>query len=243
MERRLPKPSRLRWLCHSLEGGGIERPALRTPKGRPDRPRSRREKGADSAISPPVRTPPACPGDALRSSLPAGQSPPSPECPRLARWMLYARRYPPANFLLARMPPACPVDAYAGRYPPANLSLALIPRLARWMLTLVATRRPISPSLKCPRLARWMLTLVATRRPISSRSNAAGLSGGCPRPPLAAGVPPRPVAAPVTIALFFSFSFFTFCRPLSRVVVRANAFRLGPALVLTAVAFRPMRPR
>ena len=53
---------------------------------------------------------------------------------------------------------------------------------------------PLPP--ECRRLARRMLTLVATCRPIRSRRNAAGLPGGCLRSPLPAaqsapaGMPP-----------------------------------------------------
>ena len=89
------------------------------------------------------------PGGFLRSSLPAAQSAP------------------------AGMPPACPADSYARRYVPPN---------------------PLPP--ECRRLARRILTLVATRRPIRSRRNAAGLPGGFLRSSLPAaqsapaGMPP-----------------------------------------------------
>ena len=94
------------------------------------------------------------PGGCLRSSLRAAQFPPAgmpPACPADS----YARRYVPRQSPPAGMPPACPADAYARRYVPPN---------------------PLPP--ECRRLARRILTLVATRRPIRSRRNAAGLPGG-----------------------------------------------------------------
>ena len=79
------------------------------------------------------------PGGCLRSSLPAGQSPRAPT------------------------PPACPADAYARRYPPASAPGAVSSRL----LAHARRYRPANPPVpQCRRLARWMLTLVASRRPL-----------------------------------------------------------------------------
>ena len=90
------------------------------------------------------------------------------------------------------MPPACPVVAYARRYPPAS-HLARCHRLARWWLTLAATRRPshlagMPPA--CPVVAH------ARRYPpaIPPRPDATGLPGGGSRSPLPAGHPLRPDA-------------------------------------------------
>ena len=71
-------------------------------------------------------------------------------------------------------------------------------------------------------LVRWVPTLAASR--------------GRPRP---AALPPAP-GNNCTFLLFFSF--FTLLPSVVASGCARNAFRLGPALVLTAVAFRPMRP-
>ena len=87
------------------------------------------------------RMPPACPVDA------------------------YAGRYsqrPPSR---SRMPPACPVDAYAGRYSQRPPSRSQCHRLARWIVTLVATANAAPSRSQCHRLARWIVTLVATAKP------------------------------------------------------------------------------
>ena len=96
------------------------------------------------------------------------------------------------------MPPACPVVAHARRYRPASLRLARCHRLARWSLTLAATRRPLSAA-RCPP-ACPVVAHVRRYPPASFASpDATGLPGGGSRSPLPAGLPPRPMppACPV----------------------------------------------
>ena len=93
----------------------------------------------------------------------------------------------PPPLLLRPNAAGLPGGCLRSSLPPALLSSPECHRLARWMLTFVATRRPCSPrpnatgspggclrsslppallsSPECHRLARWMLTLVATAGP------------------------------------------------------------------------------
>ena len=158
--------------------------------------------GKATAGLPPRPMPPACPVVAHARRYPPASH--LARCHRLARWWLTlaaTRRPPtspdatglpgggsrsplPAGLPPRPMPPACPVVAHARRYPPAS-HRARCHRLARWWLTLAATRRPpprpmppacpvvaharryppASHPARCHRLARWWLTLAATRRP------------------------------------------------------------------------------
>ncbi len=101
--------------------------------------------------------PPACPADAYARRYRPASAPGAVS----SRLLAHARRYAPAS---APGAVSSRLLAYARRYRPATL---------------------LAP--QCRRLARRMLTLVATRRPISSRPNAAGLPGGCLRSSLRAG--------------------------------------------------------
>ena len=87
------------------------------------------------------------PGGCLRSPL-HRRPLPRAECHRLARWMLTlaATRRPS----LARMPPACPVDAYARRYrcvlPSGIISRPNGVRSIRCSASLISLRRSVSPA-------------------------------------------------------------------------------------------------
>ena len=85
---------------------------------------------------------------------------------------------------LPRMPPACPVDRYVPRYSGQHRSYLECHRLARWIVTFLATADSIEATrmppacpvdryvpcysgqhrsyLECHRLARWIVTLLAT---------------------------------------------------------------------------------
>ena len=128
------------------------------------------------------------------------------------------------------MPPACPVVGYARRY-----------------------RRPASWR-ECHRLARWIVTLVATaglallarmpparpvdayarryRRPRSPRANATGLPGGCLRSSLPPARSPRPNATGLPGG----------CLRSSLPPARSPA-RMPPACPVDAYARRYRRPR
>ena len=118
--RKLPPASHLA-RCHRLARWWLTLVATRRPPTLPDAT--------------------GLPGGGSRSSLPAGR-PTSPDATGLpgggSRSSLPAGRPP------RPMPPACPVVPHAHRYP-RLARLARCHRLARWWLTLIATRRPRPP--------------------------------------------------------------------------------------------------
>ena len=98
------------------------------------------------------------------------------------------------------MPPACPVDRYVPCYKGQLRSALECHRLARWIVTFLATKdsfetplnatglpggslrsllqRTASKRLECHRLARWIVTFLATQDSFETALNATGLPGG-----------------------------------------------------------------
>ena len=129
------------------------------------------------------RMPPACPVDRYVPCY-SGQHRSQLQCHRLARWIVTflaaadsieascnATGLPGGSLrsLLQRtaskpaaMPPACPVDRYVPCYSGQHPSQLQCHRLARWIVTFLATADSIETSCNAHRLARWIVTFLAT---------------------------------------------------------------------------------